>query len=143
MTYAFVIILTRIGERLTLTARINPMMPDGNTYPSKKQKLGFGNQAKCLKIKELYQYKTVTSLFVQLQTSFKTRGNIVAVFFIIYIRPPEMKWNGIEWRNMNHQNMISKSILTYVTLHSYTQEYLRSNFHRKKRPSYNLRILRV
>ena len=49
MTYTFVIILTRIGERLDLIARINLIMPVGNTYPSKKQNLGFRNQVKCLK----------------------------------------------------------------------------------------------
>ena len=48
MTYTFVIILTRIGERLDLIARINLIMPVGNTYPSKKQNLGFGNQVQCL-----------------------------------------------------------------------------------------------
>ena len=62
MTYTFVIILTRIGERLDLIARINPIMPIGNTYPNKKQNLGFGNQAQCLK-KELClqnRYKLVS-----------------------------------------------------------------------------------
>ena len=49
MTYTFVIILTRIGERLDLIARINPIMPVGNAYPSKKQNLDFRNQVKCLK----------------------------------------------------------------------------------------------
>ena len=52
MTYTFVIILTGIGERLDLFARINPIMPVGNTYPSKKQNLGFRNQVKCLKESE-------------------------------------------------------------------------------------------
>ena len=49
ITYTFVIILTGIGERLDMIARINPIMPVGNTYPSKKQNLGFRNQVKCLK----------------------------------------------------------------------------------------------
>ena len=62
MTYTFEIILTRIGERLDLIARINPIMPVGNTYPNKKQNLGFGNQVQCLK-KELClqnRYKLVS-----------------------------------------------------------------------------------
>ena len=43
------------------------------------------------------------------------------------------------WRNLNDQRAISKSILMYKTLHSYTPECLTSKFIKRNLILYNLR----